>query len=278
MAVSHRIQVVDERLQPLSLILPQETLSGKFAIDGLDPWFAPGGLQILFRRQPIAPWLLEAPPLSKWCRAPAPFDEWIYFLAGLAGNRVLLPDILGVWRRHSTSTTGSPEAHEEGLVFGISVEACGLDRCRCLRVRRRCGRVAGRGCRADRSGQRAACSERAGGRGLVSANFRDLAAPFAAPRGSFWSRGSCAHPVRNGAAARLSTEGLGRPGHQVFSQGLLRRAAGTRERAGSLIESPMPRDLPRPLGTTRRTRARLVRRRPWDHSPARPAPCRCSRT
>jgi glycosyltransferase involved in cell wall biosynthesis len=110
MAVSHRIQVVDERLQPTSLVLPQEALYGTFAVADLDPWFAPGGMHMLFRREPIAPWLLEKPPLSKWCDAPAPFDEWIFFLAGLVGKRVLMPDILGVWRRHSTSTTGSPEA------------------------------------------------------------------------------------------------------------------------------------------------------------------------
>src|SRR5882724_4249851 len=110
MAVSHRMEVVDEHLQPLSLVLPQEPLRGKFTVDNLDPWFAPGGMHMLFRREPIAPWLLEAPPLSKWCDAPAPFDEWIFFLAGLAGKRVLMTDILGVWRRHSTSTTGSPEA------------------------------------------------------------------------------------------------------------------------------------------------------------------------
>ncbi len=109
-AVSHRVEVVDERLQPTSLVLPQEPLYGKFTVADLDPWFAPGGMQLLFRRAPIAPWLLEAAPLSKWFPAPAPFDEWIFFLAGLQGKRVLMPDVLGVWRRHGTSTTGSPEA------------------------------------------------------------------------------------------------------------------------------------------------------------------------
>jgi len=110
MAVSHRVQVVDERLQPTSLVLPQGSLHGKFTVANLDPWFAPGGMHLLFRRAPIAPWLLEAPPLSKWFNAPAPFDEWIFFLAGLVGKRVLISDVLGVWRRHSTSTTGSVEA------------------------------------------------------------------------------------------------------------------------------------------------------------------------
>jgi len=110
MAVSHRVQVVDERLQPTSLVLPTQSEHGKFTVANLDPWFAPGGMHLLFRRLPIAQWLLQAPPLSKWFNAPAPFDEWIFFLAGLAGKRVLMPDVLGVWRRHSTSTTGSPEA------------------------------------------------------------------------------------------------------------------------------------------------------------------------
>jgi rhamnosyltransferase len=110
MAVSHRVHVVDERLQPTSLVLPQDSVYGKFTVANLDPWFAPGGMHLLFRRPPIAPWLLEAAPVSKWFPAPAPFDEWIFFLAGLAGNRVLMSEVLGVWRRHSTSTTGSPEA------------------------------------------------------------------------------------------------------------------------------------------------------------------------
>jgi Glycosyl transferase family 2 len=113
MAVSHRVQVVDERLQQTSLVLPQESRYGKFSVANLDPWFAPGGMHLLFRRAPIAPSLLEAAPLSKWFNAPAPFDEWIFFLAGLAGQRVLMPDVLGVWRRHSTSTTGSAEATKE---------------------------------------------------------------------------------------------------------------------------------------------------------------------
>lgn len=110
MAVSHRIQVVDESLGPTSLVLPQESVYGRFTVANLDPWFAPGGMHLLFRREPIAAWLLESAPLSKWFPAPAPFDEWIFFLAGLAGTRVLMPDILAVWRRHSSSTTGSPEA------------------------------------------------------------------------------------------------------------------------------------------------------------------------
>ena len=113
MAASHRVQVVDERLEPTSLILPKESRYGKFTVANLDPWFAPGGMHLLFRRAPIAPFLLEAAPLSKWFDAPAPFDEWIFFLAGLVGTRVLMPDVLGVWRRHSSSTTGSAEATEK---------------------------------------------------------------------------------------------------------------------------------------------------------------------
>ena len=109
-AVSHRVQVVDEHLEPTSLVLPKESRYGKFTVSNLDPWFAPGGMHLLFRRGPIAPRLLEEAPLSKWFNAPAPFDEWIFFLAGLVGKRVLMPDVLAVWRRHSTSTTGSPEA------------------------------------------------------------------------------------------------------------------------------------------------------------------------
>jgi len=110
MAVTHRIQVVDERLRPTPLVLPRDPRYGKFDVTNLDPWSAPGGMNLVFRRIPIAPWLLDAPPLSKWCDAPAAFDEWIFFLAGIAGKMVLLPDVLGVWRRHSTSTTGSPES------------------------------------------------------------------------------------------------------------------------------------------------------------------------
>lgn len=110
MAVSHRMEVVDERLQSLSLTLPQDPLNGKFTVADLDPWYTPGGMHMLFRREPIASWLLQEAPLSKWFPAPAPFDEWIFFLAGLAGKRVLTTDILGVWRRHSKATTGTTEA------------------------------------------------------------------------------------------------------------------------------------------------------------------------
>jgi len=110
MAVAHRIQVVDEHLRPAPLILPAASIRGTFTGENLDPWFAPGGMHMLFRRTPIAAWLLDPPPLSKWGRGPAPFDEWIFFLAGLVGKRVVIPDVLGVWRRHSTSFTGSVES------------------------------------------------------------------------------------------------------------------------------------------------------------------------
>jgi hypothetical protein len=115
MAVVHRMQVVDEHLQPTSLLLPPASLCGKFTVANLDPWFAPGGMHLLFRRAPIAPWLLEPPPLSKWFNAPAPFDEWIFFLAALLGKCVVMPEVLGVWRRHSTSTTGSAEATKKAF-------------------------------------------------------------------------------------------------------------------------------------------------------------------
>jgi len=112
-AVGHRVQVVDERLRPTSLILPPASVRGKFTGKNLDPWFAPGGMHLLFRRAPIAPWLLHEPPLSKWGRGPAPFDEWIFFLAGLVGKRVMMPDVLAVWRRHSSSFTGSVKSTTE---------------------------------------------------------------------------------------------------------------------------------------------------------------------
>jgi len=110
MAVAHRVQVTDERLRPTSLILPDASVRGTFTGENLDPWFAPGGMHMLFRRAPVAPWLLQDPPLSKWGRGPAPFDEWIFFLAGLVGKRVVMPDILAIWRRHRSATTGSVES------------------------------------------------------------------------------------------------------------------------------------------------------------------------
>jgi glycosyltransferase involved in cell wall biosynthesis len=110
MAVGHRVQVVDEQLRPTPLILPPASVRGTFTGGNLDPWFAPGGMHLLFRRAPIVPWLVGDPPLSKWGRGPAPFDEWIFFLAGLMGKRVVMPDVLAVWRRHNSAFTGSVES------------------------------------------------------------------------------------------------------------------------------------------------------------------------
>ena len=109
-AVIHRVQVVDERLNPTPLTLPPATIRGKLTLQTLDPWFAPGGMYLAFRRAGVASWLNEPPSLSKWCRGPAPFDEWIFFLATLDGSVVVLDEVLGVWRRHSASETGNPEA------------------------------------------------------------------------------------------------------------------------------------------------------------------------
>ena len=107
MAVSHRVQVVDAQLNPTPLVLPPAAFHGKHTLFTVDPWFGPNGMQMLFRRAPVVPWLDKKPPLSKWSRLGTPFDEWIFYLATLTGSVVLLREVLGLWRRHGASTTGS---------------------------------------------------------------------------------------------------------------------------------------------------------------------------
>ena len=103
--VTHRVEVVDEALRPTGLVAPTEALRGQYTVFNIDPWFGPNGMQMLFRREKIAPWLGETPPLSAYGFGNAPFDEWIFYLGTLTGTAVLLRDVLGVWRRHGTALT-----------------------------------------------------------------------------------------------------------------------------------------------------------------------------
>ncbi len=104
-AVTHRVQVVDERLKPTGLVMPPADLGGRYTVFTIDPWFSPNGMQHLFRRAQIAPWLAQPAPLSAYGFGTAPFDEWIFFLGTLSGTTILLEQTLGLWRRHDAALT-----------------------------------------------------------------------------------------------------------------------------------------------------------------------------
>ena len=105
-AVVHRIRVVDEELAPTPLLMPPAEVLGRHTLFDLSPRYSPNGMQMLFRRSKIAPLVNDAPPLSQWSTWPASFDEQIFYLATLTGSVVMMKEVLGVWRRHGTSTTG----------------------------------------------------------------------------------------------------------------------------------------------------------------------------
>ena len=103
--VTHRVQVVDHDLKPTSLVMPEGSYHGNYTLFTIDPWFSPNGMQMLFRRAAVAPWLSGDAPLSAYGFGTAPFDEWIFYLGTLTGTAVLLDDLLGVWRRHAAAIT-----------------------------------------------------------------------------------------------------------------------------------------------------------------------------
>lgn len=103
--VTHRVRVVNEHLHRTPLVEPAASVCGRRTLFNLDPWFSPNGMQILFRRSKVAPWLARTPPLSAYGFGTAPFDEWIFCLGTLTGTAVILKDILGVWRRHASAMT-----------------------------------------------------------------------------------------------------------------------------------------------------------------------------
>ena len=111
MTVTHRVQVVDENLQPTSMVMPPASRRGRYNLFNLDPWFSPNGMQFLFRRERIVPWLSGTPPLTlfSWFVTET-FDEWIFHVGLLIGTAVMLEDVLGVWRRHDTTVTNGVEA------------------------------------------------------------------------------------------------------------------------------------------------------------------------
>ncbi len=110
MLVAHWVRVVDEALNPTPLVMPLMPLRGRYRFATIDPWFSPNGMQMLFRRARITPWLAETAPLSAYGFGTAPFDEWIFYLGTLMGTVVFVPEILGVWRRHNSATTSNLES------------------------------------------------------------------------------------------------------------------------------------------------------------------------
>ena len=111
--VTHRVRVVDEFLQSTPLIEPTASLCGRHTLFNIDPWFSPNGMQMLFRRARIMPWLGVNPPLSAYGFGTTPFDEWIFYLGTLTGVAVLLENILGVWRRHGSAMTRNVQSITE---------------------------------------------------------------------------------------------------------------------------------------------------------------------
>lgn len=103
--VTHRIRLVDDQLTPTGFVLPEKSLLGRYTFSQLDPWYAPKGMQLLFRRASVIPWLRATVPVSIYSHDTAPFDEHIFFAGTLAGTAVVLDDVLGVWRRHATAAT-----------------------------------------------------------------------------------------------------------------------------------------------------------------------------
>ena len=100
--VTHQVRVVDAGLRPTDIPLPPTAYRGKYTVFNMDPWFAPNGMQLLFRRLAITPWLHGTPPLSAYGFGTAPFDEWIFFIGTLVGTAVVMKEDFGVWRRHDS--------------------------------------------------------------------------------------------------------------------------------------------------------------------------------
>ena len=98
--VTHQVRVVDADLRPTGLPSPATGYRGRYTVFNVDPWLAPNGMQMLFRRSPITPWLSGTPPVSVYGYGTASFDEWIFFVGTLVGTAVILKESLGVWRRH----------------------------------------------------------------------------------------------------------------------------------------------------------------------------------
>ena len=111
MTVTHRVRVVDELLRPSDMIRPPVGLRGRYTLFDIDPWFSPNGMQFLFRRAPVVPWLVEPAPLTifEWFVTET-FDEWIYHTGLLLGTAVILEEMLGVWRRHGATVTNNLDA------------------------------------------------------------------------------------------------------------------------------------------------------------------------
>lgn len=126
MTVTHRVRVVDENLNPSPMMRPPASLRGKYTLFNLDPWFSPNGMQFLFRRAQIVPWLTGTPPLSlyEWWVTET-FDEWICHVGTLLGTALIVEDVLGVWRRHGSTVTNNlaalaqSEAGAQNLQFAL---------------------------------------------------------------------------------------------------------------------------------------------------------------
>ena len=111
MTVTHRVRVVNEDLSPTPMVRPPVSLRGSYTLFNLDPWFSANGMQFLFRRESVVPWLAGTPPLSlhAWWVTET-FDECIFHVGTLLGTAVILDEGLGVWRRHGSTVTNNAAA------------------------------------------------------------------------------------------------------------------------------------------------------------------------
>ncbi len=104
---AHPSMCTDEHLTPSGVVVCKSR-PGVFCHDDQELWFNTTGMAIAFRASCVKPWLELPRTLSKWGEGPAPFDEWIYFLASIQGKTALLSNYQLLYRRHAGTTTGDP--------------------------------------------------------------------------------------------------------------------------------------------------------------------------
>lgn len=119
--ITHSAALVDEQLAPLGKIFPNnrttkvvERLKGRF-------WYTLYGFTATVRRTLITeiPWQ-DRPTDFTGAYKKQSHDLWIYLLASVLGKVVFLSDVLGLYRRHSSTVTETGVGSKIGRIKGVT--------------------------------------------------------------------------------------------------------------------------------------------------------------
>jgi glycosyltransferase involved in cell wall biosynthesis len=122
--VVHPVMCTDAELRPTGYLSPVTRRFGVFSHDQLEVWYGIGGMAQMFRAAPLRRFLRRERVLSQWHPGPAPYDEWVGFLASIHGKTAVLRQYQVLHRRHGANCSLLPlDALKPGFIWKVARNA-----------------------------------------------------------------------------------------------------------------------------------------------------------